>query len=305
VQQKWWSIFFGVVLLGTFLLSVASVFVNGWWLPPNVASFGGDIDFLFYVILGFTTFFFVLTEVILVWAMYRYSYRPNHKADFVEGNHRLELLWTIVPAGILLFIAFAQVSAWERIKYQTRMPEAQEVLQVTARQWDWTMRYPSTLDRLSTSREAPPALRQQKQADARRWSEVPESDDVYLPDELHCWKDANVKIFLKTQDVLHSLFLPNLRLKQDAVPGKTIPMWFKATDSNTHRDEKTGKWVLDKNKEWEITCAELCGGGHYRMRGMLFVHANEADFRKWLAETVQAQRSRKPEKPTTTIAAKD
>jgi cytochrome c oxidase subunit II len=292
--QKWWSVFFGAVLLGTFVLSVASVFVHGWWLPPNVASYGGDVDFLFYVILGFTTFFFILTEVILVYAMYRYAWKPNHKADYVEGNHRLEVLWTVVPAGILLFIAFAQVTAWEKIKYQSRMPSGDDVglfMGVTARQWDWTMRYPKNVNRGAGA--------------GRGWAEVPESDDVYVPDELHCWKDANVKIYLKTQDVLHSFFLPNLRLKQDALPGKTIPMWFKATDFNTRFDEKTGKCVLtDKNKEWEIACAELCGGGHYRMRGLLCVHETKEDYRKWLEHTFKMQQSHEPEtKPAATVAA--
>jgi cytochrome c oxidase subunit 2 len=288
VQQKWWGIFFGAVLLASFLLVAVAPLV-GWGLPPNVASYGGDVDLLYYVILGFTTFFFVLTEVLLVWAMIRYAWKPNHKSDYVEGNHRLELLWTIVPAGILLFIAFAQISAWEKIKYQAKMPNPDQILQITARQWDWTLRYPADVAH--------------SDADARRWVEHPEIDDIYLADELHCWQDANVKMYLKTQDVLHSFFLPNLRLKQDALPGKTIPMWFKAIDFNTTFDETTGKCVLtDKSKEWEIMCAELCGGGHYRMRGLLYVHKDKDDYLKWLEHARAAARSHEPEKK---IAAKD
>lgn len=291
MQQKWWGIFFGAVLLASFLLTAVAPLV-GWWLPSNVASFGGEVDFLYYVILGFTTFFFVLTEALLVWAMIRYAWRPNHKSDYVEGNHRLELLWTIVPAGILLFIAFAQISAWEKIKYQSRMPNPDQILQVTARQWDWTLRYPAEVTR--------------GDADARHWAEHAEIDDIYLSDELHCWKDANVKMYLKTQDVLHSFFLPNLRLKQDALPGKTIPMWFQATDFNTRFDEKTGKCELtDKSKEWEIACAELCGGGHYRMRGLLYVHETKEDYLKWLKHAQAAARSREPEKKPTPIALND
>ena len=282
MQQKGWAIFFGAVLLGTFLLCAVSPFV-GWWLPANVASFGGEVDYLYYVILGFTAFFFVLTEVLLVWAMYRFSWRPNTKSQYVEGNHRLELLWTIVPAGILLFIAFAQINAWEKIKYQAKMPDPDLVMGVTARQWDWTMRYAD---------EARPK-------NPRAWAEIPASDDIYLPDELHCWKGANVKIYLKTQDVLHSFFLPQLRLKQDALPGKTIPMWFNAIDANTRFNEKTGACELtDKSKEWEIACAELCGGGHYRMRGLLYVHESKEDYQKWLTHTQAAARSRKEKKPT-------
>ncbi|HEY7309008.1 MAG TPA: cytochrome c oxidase subunit II [Gemmataceae bacterium] len=307
MQQKGWSIFFGAVLLATFLLCAVAPFVKGWWLPDNVASFGPEVDNLYYVILGFTGFFFVLTEVLLVWAMYRYAWRPNHKADYVEGNHRLELLWTIVPAGILLFIAFAQVNAWERIKYPKQMPDKELlVMQVTARQWDWTMRYPADIERFYFEEGAPEAEKKDKLARARNWAEVPEMDDVYLPDELHCWKGANVRIYLKTQDVLHSFFLPQLRLKQDALPGKTIPMWFNATDFNARFNDKNGETALtDKDKEWEIACAELCGGGHYRMRGLLYVHKDKQDFLNWLKHARSAQNSHKPEKKSTPVAAKD
>ena len=151
-----------------------------------------------------------------------------------------------------------------------------------------------------------------KPKNPRAWAEIPDSDDIYLPDELHCWYDAkekkgaNVKIYLKTQDVLHSLYFPQLRLKQDALPGKTIPVWFKATESNTRFNKATGKCeLIDKSKEWEIACAELCGGGHYRMRGLLYVHESEGRLLKWLKHAQAAARSRQPEKKTTPVVAND
>ena len=80
----------------------------GWWLPENVASFGGGVDLLFYMILGFTTFFFVLTELVLVYAMYRFASptetigeATDQKSVYTHGNHRLELLWTAIPAAAL------------------------------------------------------------------------------------------------------------------------------------------------------------------------------------------------------------
>jgi cytochrome c oxidase subunit 2 len=285
---KWWSVLFGVVLAATFLIWIVAPAMH-WWLPENVASFGDEVDNLFYVILFFTGFFFVLTEVLLVYAMWKFAYRPGHKADFVEGNHRLELLWTAVPAGILLFIAFVQIGAWERIKYGTRMPPPDQIVQVTARQWEWRLRYPADVNRSGNG--------------ARTWAELPEADDLHAVNELHTWKGANVKIFLKTADVLHSFGIPNLRLMQDALPGKTIPMWFKATEANTHFDGEKRKWVVDNpKKEWEIACKELCGNGHYRMRGLLFVHRDESDYRKWLEHELRHQKSH-TEEPTPVAAA--
>jgi cytochrome c oxidase subunit II len=289
VQHKGWSVFFGVVLGASFLLFAVAPLV-GWWLPANVSTFGPEVDRLYYVILGFTTFFFVLTEVLLVYAMYRFTWRPGTKSQYVEGNHRLEMLWTIVPAAILLFIAIAQINAWENIKYQAKMPEPDLIMQVTARQWDWSMRYAD----------------QPRPENPRAWADIPAIDDIYVPDELHCWKGANVRIYLKTQDVLHSLFLPQLRLKQDALPGKTIPVWFNATEYNSIVNDKTGACAFTAaDKEWEIACAELCGGGHYRMRGLLYVHKDKGEYLKWLKFAKAAARSRKPETKPNAVAAKD
>ena len=85
---------------------------------------------------------------------------------------------------------------------------------------------------------------------------------------------------------------------QDALPGKTIPMWFKATKANTQWNEATGRCdePADPAQRWEIACKELCGGGHYRMRGRLYVHPNEDDFRAWLTYRLKAQQSHEPEK---------
>ena len=74
---KGWSILFGLVFLGCLGSFIAAPFISGWWLPENIASFGGEVDYLFYVILGFTGFFFVLTELILVYTMWRYAYVPG------------------------------------------------------------------------------------------------------------------------------------------------------------------------------------------------------------------------------------
>lgn len=293
-MQKGWSVLFGAVLLASFGIWAVAPFV-GWWLPKQVASYGDDVDFLYYVILALTTFFFVLTEAILVYAMWKFAHSPGRKSVYVEGNHRLELAWTVVPAVLLLYIAFAQVRTWEGIKYQTRMPPPDVVLQVTARQWEWRVRYPAEdqLKQLAGDKEKEPTR--------RAWSESPWSDDVRLPNEIHTWRGANLKLYLKTLDVLHSFFLPNLRLKQDALPGKTIPMWFNARESNVSFakdfDQKTGRWNEPPvEKDWELACAELCGGGHYRMRGRLYVHTDEVDFREWLKYVQKQQNEHQAEK---------
>ncbi len=246
-MQKWWSVFFGVVLAATFGIWLVAP-AAGWWLPPNVASYGGEVDFLFYLILGMTGFFFVLTEVILVWCMWRYAYEPGRKVLYTHGNHKLEMLWTAVPAALLLFIAFSQVRAWERVKYQSRMPPPDMTVQVTARQWEWRVRYPYDTMRFNYTADTDPTQAQIMQRAARQWADTAEYDDIQLVNELHTWQGANVKIYLKTLDILHSFYLPNLRLKQDALPGKVIPMWFRATAANTVR-LGPNEWLGNKDPQ--------------------------------------------------------
>ncbi|MBY0232086.1 MAG: hypothetical protein K2W96_22645 [Gemmataceae bacterium] len=303
-MQKWWAVFFGLVLLATFLIWFIAPFY-GWWLPDNVSSFGPDVDYLFYVILAFTGFFFVLTEVVLVYAMWKFAYDPERRSEYTHGNHTLELVWTAVPAAILLFIAFAQIYAWQNIKYQGQMPSPDITVSLLARQWEWRMRYPADADRfnLAKRREKDGAVEESRVLrDTRAWAEGQEIDDLHLANEIHCWKGANVKIYLRTQDVLHSFTLPNLRLKQDTLPGKTIPMWFKATRSNTTWDPATRRVrpPAGPADTWEIACQELCGGRHYAMRGKLYVHDTEASYKAWLADARTRQDSKIPE---TTAAA--
>jgi cytochrome c oxidase subunit 2 len=104
---------------------------------------------------------------------------------------------------------------------------------------------------------------------------------------LHTWKGAKVRVFLKTRDVLHSFFLPNMRLKQDALPGKMIPVWLETAEHNVEWNDAKEDWTGRDGKEienWELACAELCGWGHYKMQGRFFVHKDKADFEHWLKQ---------------------
>jgi cytochrome c oxidase subunit 2 len=294
--QKFWPILFGVVLLACLGLSVAAPFVPGWWLPHNVCSFGPSVDRLFYLILAFTGFFFLLTLAVLVYGMWRFAARPGAKAVYTHGSHKLEVLWTIVPTAILLFIAFSQVAAWSAIKYQARMPAPDQVFEVTARQFEWRFRYPTTEQNEAVLAEIKQQAEAKQQGKVPNWIDNPHADDIHVLNEVHTWQGAKVRFYLRSRDVLHSFFLPNMRIKQDAVPGKVIPVWFDTDEANIHWDAAQNKWVEDEGKLWELACAELCGWGHYKMRGRVYVHESRADFERWLEQTAKEQRRTETEK---------
>ena len=309
-MQKFWSLLFGAIMLGALLLFVVAPFV-GWWMPKNVATFGGGIDALFYVILVVTAIFFVLTEAILVYNMYRFAARPGQKSTYIHTHHKLEMIWTLVPGVLLFLLAVVQIRVWAEVKFQKNMPKPDgttQQMEVTAKQWEWRVRYPSS--KTMESWEKDPKL-------ADKYDQKPDFDDVHLANEIHVWQGSKVLVHLKTRDVIHSFFLPNLRLKQDALPGKTIPVWFSVTEHNTEKvvDPSTGaaRWVeiggYDRTTRqpnrpdmiWELACAEFCGTRHSMMRGKLYVHKDKADFLDWLKHAEAEQNRREP---TQAVAAR-
>ena len=112
------------------------------------------------------------------------------------------MIWTIIPAAILVFIALYQMGTWAAIKFRSAAPRVPALAEITARQFQWVMRYPGEDGKLNTR------------------------DDILTVNDLHFVRNKQALIYLKSSDVLHSFYLPHLRIKQDAVPGITIPVWF-------------------------------------------------------------------------------
>jgi len=212
------------------------------WLPEDVSTFGGEIDHLFYIIYYITGAAFILVTVLMVLFLIMYRQREGRRATYTHGNTALEITWTVIPAIVFISLSFMSVSSWGKIK--SHAPPSDFELQVTAKQFNWEVLYPGPDGKFGTP------------------------DDFQTDNDIHVPVNKVIRITLKSRDVIHSFFLPNLRLKQDAVPGRDILVWFEAT--------KPGKY--------ELPCAELCGFGHSGMRGWLFVHAPE-EYQKWAQQT--------------------
>lgn len=222
-----------------------------WRLPANISTFGADIDRMFYIIVAITGVVFVLVEVVLVWFLIRYRHRPDRKASYTHGNARLEVIWTAATAVIVVVVGVMSRGLWLDIKDPRRFPDPGVELIVTAKQFEWNVTYPGADGEIGTA------------------------DDYDLRNQLHVPANTPVHLLLRAEDVIHSFFLPELRLKQDAVPGMEIRAWFEAT--------RTGDYV--------IGCAELCGLGHYRMKGSMTVHES-ADWAAWNAQQIAAAAAR-------------
>lgn len=218
----------------------------GLWFPPIVSSYGESIDFLFFVILWMVTVTFIGTEALLVWFVFRYSKKDPTRAIFTHGNHKLEMVWTAIPAVLLVIVAISQMEAWTTVKmnFPEDGPYTREkpLMEVYASQFDWRVRYPDAQGNFTGA------------------------DVIEVPYDITVPEDTQVVLRLKSRDVLHSFFVPTFRLKQDAVPGMDIPVWFEATEPGSY----------------DLICAELCGWGHYKMAGKIHVLPKD-EFDTWLA----------------------
>lgn len=340
---KGWSILFGVTMLACAGSMVAAPLL-GYWLPAGLSTHAWDVDKLFYFILVVTSFFFILTEGLLVWFMWKFAgrYDPGKLPEVpapelatqppepeetlqptwfgramkpvmhvLRDQHRVEMAWTFVPAVILLYLAFAQVGAWVNIKYASHSPagektEAALQVEVVAHQFGWRMRYPSP-DRLEDWRKGDWSKdKAGKDSIVKRdydsFSRNKQMSDVDAVNELHTWVGHPLMVHLSTRDVIHSFNIPIMRVKQDALPGRVIPVWFTPTESNTRFNPRTQQYEdgwnprtgkHDPHYIWDIACAELCGWGHYRMIGRLYVHKDYDDFRAWLRRRATEQNQSK------------
>ena len=228
-MKRFWSLLFLLVPILGVATFVAAPYYNIYF-PKDVSEHGHAIDNLFLFILYLTGFVFVATEVTLFYFMWKYDEKSNTEpVKYEHGSHALEIVWTILPAATLLFIAIYQMEAWASSKMNP--PDIKPIVEVTGRQFNWDFRYPGPDNELYT-----------------------EDDIVRTDGKLYLPVNEEVLLRITSADVLHSFFLPNLRLKQDVVPGMEQSMWFKA--------KETGGY--------DIVCAELCGWGHYKMKGRVF-----------------------------------
>lgn len=215
------------------------------WLPENVSTYGGDIDSIIFLIYYIVGAWFLLTYGAMILFLILYRRREGRRATYIQGNRLREAAWILVPALIVLaldlWMDFRGGEVWAKVK--GRVPPSDLRIQVTAKQFNWEILYPGPDGQFGTE------------------------DDLQLENELHVPVNKVVQVVLKSKDVIHSFFLPHLRLKQDAVPGREIEAWFQAT--------KPGRY--------EMPCAELCGFGHSGMNGWLIVHPAD-EHERWVKE---------------------
>jgi len=252
-------------------------------LPPLAAAHGGQIDSMIGWIHIFMAVLFVGWGGFFLYCIVRFRQSRNPVADYrgVTSKHSTYSEIGVAVVEAILLVGFA-IPLWAA-RVDAMPPENEAlVVQVTGEQFAWNMHYPGpdgvfgrTDIKLLDLQSNPLGL---DRTDPAAMDDVTTVNQLYLP------VNQPVIVRLRSKDVIHSFGVPEFRVKQDAVPGLTIPIWFVPTVTTADMRTQTGNPAF----QYEIACAQLCGLGHARMRGFVTVQSGE-EFQKWLEAAIAEQ----------------
>ena len=237
----------------TFLLSLPAMAAvqpeSGWGLPRDVSLDGHRIDWLINITMVFLIILFVIMVVWMGIAIIKHG--RHHTAELDYGNAKKQVIKGLVLSTVIFIIVDGNLWVNSVIdvdevfwNHEAALAQPNAVrVEVNGHQWAWDFRYPGPDDQFNTA------------------------DDIVTMHELRVPVNAPVVMQLGASDVIHSLSFPNLRVKQDAIPGNVTPLWFQAVETG----------------EFEIACAQHCGTHHYKMKGKLIIMP-EADYATWQEE---------------------
>ena len=268
------------MLISFLVLGLAGV----WWcndlyygktlFPQGAASDHGEkIDLMLYITIGVTGVVFLITQILLFWFAFKYQENDERKAYYFPHNTKLELIWTTVPAIFLTVLVVFGLKYW--FKMTGEAPKDSVIVEVTGHQFAWEFRYPGS-DKILGKKNY--KLTKGANSLGVDFSDPASFDDLHVSATMHLPVGKPVKLVINAQDVLHDVGLPHFRLKMDAVPGIPTTMWFTPLYTTEQMKVKTG----NPNFTYEISCDQMCGKGHFSMRGMIIVEKEE-DYIKWLA----------------------
>ncbi|WP_207511358.1 cytochrome c oxidase subunit II [Longitalea luteola] len=258
---------------------------------PSASEHGENIDTMLKITLLITGIVFFITQILLFWFAYKYQYSDKRRAFYYPHNNKLEVLWTTVPAIALCTLVGFGLYYWFKITGDA--PANAMQVEITGRQFGWIYRYPGKdnvfgkkyfrmIDEADgnmlgllwkdSTMQTPNGVQNLK-ADPTGFDDIIQTSAMYLI------KDQPVKLIINSRDVIHDVGLPHFRMKMDAVPGTPTTMWF----TPKYTTEEMKKITNNPNFEYEIACDQMCGNGHYSMKGLIKVVTRD-EFVLWRAK---------------------
>lgn len=257
--NAWLSILF--MIIGLIAIVWSAFYYAPMYLPAPASEHGMWIRSMFQWTLVPTGIVFVLTQILLFWFAFKYRYNKKRRAVHFAHSTKLEIIWTAIPAVVMIALVAIGLVNWFKIFKPA--PENAIVVEATAKQFQWDLRYAGTDNQLGS--------KSVYNIDAENsfgidWKDKNSRDD-FKSDTLYLIKDVPVLVKINSIDVLHSFYLPHFRVKMDAVPG--IPTQFHFLPTKTTKEARE---EYDNRKfNYELACAELCGQAHFNMRRVVKV----------------------------------
>jgi cytochrome c oxidase subunit II len=296
----------GFLLVAFLVFGLIGVYVCNHWFygktlfPQGSASVEGEkIDFMLYLTIAVTGVIFIITQILLFWFCFKYQEKEGKKAFFFPHNTKLELLWTTVPAIFLTVLVVFGLINW--FKMTGNPPDNAIVVEITGHQFAWEMRYPGK-DGILGKKDYKKYNTPSGNILGVDFDDINSLDDLHTT-EMHLPVGVPVKLVINAMDVIHDVGLSAFRMKMDAVPGIPTTLWFTPKYTTEEMKVRTG----NANYVYEISCDQICGAGHFSMRGVIVVQTPQ-EYKAWLAtqtpEYFTLFKDKAP-KPDTAVAAKD
>ncbi len=277
--------------------------LKGRLLGESSSVEGEKVDSMLYITIAVTGVVFLITHILLFWFSYKYQEKENRKAYFFPHNNRLEVLWTVVPAIVLSVLVVIGLRNW--FIFTGEAPKESLVVEVTGKQFGWIFRYPGKDNTFGKKyfRNIDPAINTLGLiwADNKEMNQTADPaafDDLVMEQTMYIIKGRPVKLIIGSRDVIHDVGLPHFRMKMDAVPGIPTTLWFTPKFTTKEMQEKTG----NASFQYEIACDQICGTGHYSMKGIIIV-LTEQEYDAWAVTQKPSYFSAFPEKDPSAPAA--
>ncbi|MCB0515405.1 MAG: cytochrome c oxidase subunit II [Bacteroidetes bacterium] len=266
------NLFIIFLVVGMIAAVWSAIHYSPLFLPASSSAHGAWIENMFFWTWMATIPVFFITHVLLFWFVYKYKGQPGKLAYYFSHSNKLEILWTSVPAAVMIALVVVGMNNWYKITGTA--PDDAVVIEATGMQFKWDLRYAGKDNVLGKK-----SVRLISDANpfGQDWEDQGNMDD-FLADTLHLPLNKPVLMRINALDVLHSFYLAHFSVKMDAVPGIPTQFWFVPTKTTRQMREE----LNNPEFNYELACAELCGSAHYNMRKVVVVDTEE-DFNKWLA----------------------
>lgn len=282
----------GFLILSTVSMIYYKNYMLGYGPHESASAHGSQIDGMMHVTFLVTFVVFVITHVLLFWYSFKYRKQAGKKAQFISHNNTLEVVWTIIPAIVMTFLVISGLDAWNDIMGDVGEDDEYMEIEAQGYQFGWQLRYPGEDGLLGRTDFR---LTEGTNRFGQDWTDLKNADDIHATN-IVLPVNKKVRVRITAKDVLHDFYLPQFRVKMDAVPG--LPTYFVFTPTKTTKEWRKSLSSYEEYQipsptdpekmywetaDMELACAELCGIGHWSMKKTVTI-LEEDEYEAWLAE---------------------